>query len=184
MNADDIRQLMTLYRIMAAEHIRDINLREDCAQEALIHVWRLRQTNPGHPDAYYHKAARRRMREVAKTGFMTGMPSQQGGYVDPLRHRHKVFSLDAELGESGLTLMDQIHDYDRDREVPCAGNEKARGGVSSTSFKPQERCNSGRHLMAETRGHRGGKGYCKACANEKRRTKRAERRLTQLATMR
>lgn len=82
-----------LYYAMAREHVDDPNLWDDCVQEAAIHVWRLQRRGIDHPPRYYHLAARRRIKEVAKRGTWTGYTSQQGRPVDPLRRPHS--SLDA-----------------------------------------------------------------------------------------
>lgn len=154
---------------MAAEHVSDPNMWDDCVQEALIHTWLLRQKNPGRPEGYYNKAARRRIIEVAKTGFMTGMPRDQGKPVDPMRHRTRIHSLDAPVGEGGVwTLMDTIHDYDRDREVVLS--------MSPIPREEQEFCKSGKHRMAETRMGQGKGAQCGACKRERARERRIRMR--------
>lgn len=152
---------------MAREQVDEPWLWDDCVQEAAIHDWQLRERKPGQTEAYYNKAARRRIVEVARTGLMTGMPTHQGHPVDPLRRRRRTLSLDAPLDEdASLTLLDTIHDYDSDREVPLT-----EGGA----WLPQERCKSGRHLMSETRMGTGRSGRCRACWNKRRREARRRR---------
>lgn len=82
-----------LYYAMAAEHVDDRSIWDDCVQEAAIHVWRLQQRGLDHPPRYYHLAARRRIKEVAKRGTWTGHTGRHGRPMDPLRRPHD--SLDA-----------------------------------------------------------------------------------------
>lgn len=77
-----------LYYAMAKEHVDDRNLWDDCVQEAAIHVWRLRRRDPDHPDSYYHRAARRRIKEVATRQTWLGHSGRNGKPIDPLRRDH------------------------------------------------------------------------------------------------
>lgn len=90
-----------LYYAMVKEHVDDRNLWDDCVQEAAIHVWRLQQRGIEHPDSYYHQAARRRIKEVAKRQTWLGHTGQRGPAhpIDPLRRPHD--SLD-QMAEAGL----------------------------------------------------------------------------------
>lgn len=84
-----------LYYMMAAEHVDDPSIWEDCVQEAAIHVWRLQQRGLNQSHGYYMQAARRRIKEVSKRGTFLGYTSQRGRPVDPLRKG--CLSLDAML---------------------------------------------------------------------------------------
>lgn len=77
-----------LYYAMARENVDDPNLWDDCVQEAAIHVWRLRQRGGDEPDAYYHQAARRRIKEVARRQTWFGYQGRRGYPIDPLRRPH------------------------------------------------------------------------------------------------
>lgn len=87
-----------LYYAMVKEHVEDRSMWDDCVQEAAIHVWRLQQRGQDHPPAWYWKAARRRIKEVATRQTWTGYESKRGHPIDPLRRPHS--SLDAMLHES------------------------------------------------------------------------------------
>jgi DNA-directed RNA polymerase specialized sigma24 family protein len=80
-----------LYYVMAKQYVDDPNLWDDCVQEAAIHVWRLRQRPEAHPPAYYRKAARRRITEVAQRQTWFGYESHRGHPIDPLRRPHDSY---------------------------------------------------------------------------------------------
>ena len=142
---------------MVRERVYDPAMWDDCAQEAMIHDWLTRQKHPGHKEAYYIAAVKRWIKKVAMTGQMTGMPSQRGSAIDPMRQRDRVMSLDAPIREdSAVTLMDTLHDYDPDREVIISGGERSRSRVM---------CRADKHVMAKTRNQF---GRCEACTAEGR----------------
>lgn len=88
-----------LYYAMAREHVNDPGMWDDCVQEAAIHVWKLQERGEDHPPAWYHKAARRRIQEVAQRQTWTGFQGHRGYPIDPLRRPHS--SLD-EIMEHAL----------------------------------------------------------------------------------
>jgi hypothetical protein len=77
-----------LFYAMAKQFVDDRNIWDDCVQEAAIHVWRLQQRGVEHPPAYYRKAARLRICEVAKRQTWFGYESHRGHPIDPLRRPH------------------------------------------------------------------------------------------------
>lgn len=77
-----------LFYAMARDHVDDRNIWDDCVQEAAIHVWRLKQRGEDHPPAYYHKAARMRIKEVAMRQTWLGHTGRRGVPIDPLRRPH------------------------------------------------------------------------------------------------
>jgi hypothetical protein len=60
-----------LYAI-AREWIDDKSLWDDCVQEGIIRIWQIESEGIPRSNAYLHKAARRRMREVAGTQLFFG----------------------------------------------------------------------------------------------------------------
>jgi hypothetical protein len=82
-----------LYYAMVAEHVADTSIWDDCIQEAAIHVWKLQQRGVEQTPAYYHKAARRRIKEVATRQTWTGHSGRHGKAVDPLRRPHDSLDL-------------------------------------------------------------------------------------------
>lgn len=82
-----------LFYAMAKEHVEDPNLWDDCVQEAAIRVWQLQRRGGDHSQAYYHQAARRRIKEVATRQTWLGHSGRHGKPIDPLRMAHD--SLDA-----------------------------------------------------------------------------------------
>lgn len=82
---------------MVAEHVDDQNIWDDCVQEAAIHVWRLKRRGGEHPDSYYHRAARQRIKEVAKRQTWLGHTGKQGKPIDPLRLPHDSLDQLAEM---------------------------------------------------------------------------------------
>lgn len=149
---------------MAREQVNDRNLHDDCVQEARIALWQasLKPISAGKKPAYFHSVARNAILDVSRRGLMTGMPRANGRYTDPMRRRGAVMSLDAPYGESG-TLMDTVHDYDRDREIPAR---------MSGDFAELEWCSKGLHLMAESRRGEGKKARCGECDRERHRARR------------
>lgn len=77
-----------LFYAIAKQYVDDPNLWDDCVQEAAIHVWRLRERGEDHAPAYYNKAARLRIREVASRQLFFGHPGRRNYPIDPLRRPH------------------------------------------------------------------------------------------------
>lgn len=77
-----------LYYAMAKEFVDDKSMWDDCVQEAAIHVWRLQQRGEDHSPAYYNKAARTRIKEVATRQTWFGHTGRRGVPIDPLRRPH------------------------------------------------------------------------------------------------
>lgn len=94
-----------LYYAMAREYVDDPSMWDDCVQEAAIHVWRLKLRGLDNPPAYYHKAARRRIKEVAVRQTWTGHSGKHGKAIDPLRRPHD--SLDV-IRETTRNQEDQL----------------------------------------------------------------------------
>src|SRR5690242_6126383 len=83
---------MKLYYAMVAEHVDDKSIWDDCAQEAAIKVWQLERRG-GYAPGQLHRAARRRIHEVATRQTWLGHTGTHGKPIDPLRRSHD--SLDA-----------------------------------------------------------------------------------------
>src|SRR5262245_22653832 len=63
--ARDVRhQLKRLVSRMTA----DVHLREDLIQEALLHLWRLQQEEPGRPDGWYLQSCRFHLHNLLRKG--------------------------------------------------------------------------------------------------------------------
>jgi DNA-directed RNA polymerase specialized sigma24 family protein len=119
MAIDDLQTLERL-RKLVARLTSDVSLREDLLQEALVHLWKMQQLEPGHTESWYLQGCRYHLQHRLAFGRSIDSPKRSSSRVHP-----------ADDGEDHDSLLD-VCDVEETSDVVRA-EVSARDMINSMS---------------------------------------------------
>ena len=82
MAIDDLQTLERL-RKLVTRLTADVSLREDLLQEALVHLWKMQQLEPGHTESWYLQGCRYHLQHRLAFGRSIDSPKRSSSRVHP-----------------------------------------------------------------------------------------------------